>query len=128
MPDGTYVEHVDRSPSSEFVRQLAETSPRVAALVRAHTDEHDEVLLHLLVGDIRRWAVAAFYNGEDVVAVAAVLRLFDNALTKGDEYAVNAVAISFVEDVCPWEPRMSPFIDTWPGALRNEAARHSLHR
>ena len=88
-----------------------------------HLADHGELLLHVLMADVRRWLISAFYNLQDDTETMAVLELLEEALSRGDARLENAVAISFVEDSCPWHPRMGAFVDAWPGGLRREAER-----
>ncbi|TPG17353.1 DUF7674 family protein [Pedococcus bigeumensis] len=114
----------DRMTSADFVRQLADATPRLQALVDEHLADHDgELLLHVLMADARRWVISAFYNLQDDTATMAVLHLLDEALRDGEANLENAVAISFVEDSCVWHPRMAAFVDAWPRGLRAEAER-----
>jgi hypothetical protein len=97
---------------------LAEV-PELQPVVAEHLADNDELLLHLLMSDIRRFLVSAFEAGEHEV-VARGLAFLGRALTNGDEHVNNAVAASFVED--SWdEPK--EFIESWPAELRDEKSR-----
>ena len=108
---------------ADFVRSLADEAPEVRGLVDEHLrDQSGELLLHLLVADVRRAAVDAFQQGDGDL-LRRLLDLLDRSLREGDERVENAVAVSFVEDAGWWDPAMRPFIDAWPAALRAEAQR-----
>ncbi|KRB75113.1 hypothetical protein ASE01_17290 [Nocardioides sp. Root190] len=101
----------------EFVSRLSSRVPESSATLREHLDEQEgELLLHLLVGDLRRLALAWFGEGK-TDALARLLDEVDTALREGDEYVENAVAVSFVEDLGFWEAEMQPFIEILPGEL-----------
>lgn len=105
-----------------LVTLLAEV-PEIAPLVAAHLDDQEgELLLHLLMADLRRFLIDAWQRQDDDL-VGRGLGLLDTALTAGDEYVENAVAVSFVEDTGWWEPDMQPFIATWPAGLAAEVGR-----
>lgn len=107
----------------EFVSRLSSVVPESSTTVREHFDEHEgELLLHLLVADFRRLALAWFEEGR-TDALAGLLDVLDTALRDGDEYVENAIAVSFVEDLGWWEADMQPFITTLPDALANEVER-----
>jgi hypothetical protein len=107
----------------EFVAHLVTTCPEVQPIVAEHRDDFDdEVLLHLLIADVLRFAVAAFEGGEDDVLTRA-LDAVAAGMSDGDDYVQNAVGVSFVEDTPLWDPATEPFIATWPRALQVEAAR-----
>lgn len=106
---------------ADFVRSLVDEAPEIRDLIDVHLrDQSGELLLHLLVADVRRVAVDAFQRGDGDL-LRRLLDLLDRALREGDELVENAVAVSFVEDTGWWEPAMRPFIDAWPAALRAEA-------
>lgn len=108
---------------SEFLAGVRETNPQLDAVVAEHLADHDgEVLLHLLVADLRRLAHAAHVSG-DSAKRDAVLELLDWGLRDGDEALENAVSVSFVEDSGWWEPGMVEYVDSWPPALTEELRR-----
>jgi hypothetical protein len=107
----------------EFVSLLTESCPEMAPIVAEHLDDHDEeVLLHLLVAPVRRFSMERF-EADDADVLARCLNVVARGLTDGDEYVVNAVAVSFVEDTGWWDQSMRPFIAKWPTALQEEAER-----
>lgn len=55
--------------------------------------------------------------------VREALMFLDEALRQGDDEVENLVAVSFVENVGPWDPGQAAFIEGWPPALRAEARR-----
>lgn len=91
------------------------------------TYNNDKVLLHLLVGDLRRLAFDAWKRDDDSL-LQRCLGLLKEALVTGDDRVVNAVSLSFVEDSCWWEPQVQPFIATWPPALTGEVERQRAVR
>ncbi|TYL45479.1 hypothetical protein FXB39_17705 [Nocardioides sp. BGMRC 2183] len=112
-----------RLSAGDLTTRAADISPSLRAIIDEHLRDGDELLLHVLMSDLRRWAVSAFYNLDDDQAVRTLLLLLDEALRDGDEAVENAVAVSFVADACSWQPRIAPFLAVWPAALREEADR-----
>jgi hypothetical protein len=107
---------------SQFVDHLVSVAPEAAAMVDEHLADYDELLLHPLMADFRRLAVAAYGRG-DVDVSQRCLDLADRALLEGDPDVVNAVAVSFVEEIGA-DPGESPaFLATWPVGLLAEKAR-----
>lgn len=101
---------------------ILDSLPEASAFVAEHLDDNDgQVLLHLLVADLRRLAVDGWRHNEDVAS--RCLALLEAALTSGDARVQNAVAVSFVEDVGWWDTDVQPFLATWPPALAAEAER-----
>ena len=83
-------------------------------------EDHGEVLPHLLFGDLTRFLLRAHSRGQGDV-VDRCVRFLERAARYGDEMVVELVAVSFVENVGPWEPEMSGFISTWPARLQEIA-------
>ena len=102
--------------------QLADVVPEFTSTIQEHIADNGEVLQHLLFGDLTRFVVAAWEAGDKEV-VARCLSFLEGAIMSGDEAVKNLVAVSFVENVGPWEKENSQFIRTWPTELRAEAHR-----
>lgn len=103
---------------SEFVASLAAAVPETEPLVAEHLlDQEGELLLHLLMADLRRLAVATFEHGEADL-LRRLLAVIDAGLGEGNEYVENAVAVSFVEDTGWYDPQMQAFIATWPALCK----------
>ena len=96
--------------------------PEFGPAIDEYLAYHHEVLLHVLFGDLTRFVVTAHARGDTDVGQRS-LAFLDRALREGDEYVQNLVAVSFVENVGPWEPTHREFITSWPDALRAEAER-----
>lgn len=110
--------HVEMTPA-DFQRLVSSIGPMTARIVDEHLHESDsEVLLHLIVADLRRWAISTFYNRDGDAPVRALLRLLDRAMRDGDASVVNAITVSFAEDSRAWDPRLAPFVEIWPASLR----------
>ena len=107
-----------------FVEDLVRDCDEARPIVEEHLrDFEGEVLLHLLVADVLRLAIALF-EANEIAALDRCLRVVATGLADGDEYVRNAVAVSFVEDTPWWDEKMYPFISAWPEALQAEADRH----
>ena len=111
--------------AADFAALLVKRVPTARSVPDEHpADPEGELLLHVLMADLGRHAQSTFYRG-DTVTTDALLAVVDDALTRGDDEVVNAVQVSFVENVGPWDPATRPCISTWPNALRNEARRQT---
>jgi hypothetical protein len=102
--------------------ELRAAVPEFGPTIDEHLADHHEVLLHVLFGDLTRFVVTAHARGDTDVGQRS-LAFLDRALREGDEYVQNLVAVSFVENVGPWDPTHREFIESWPEALRAEAER-----
>lgn len=108
--------------SHEFVVELVREVPEARLVVDDHVGDYGELLLHLLVADLRRMAMAMFEQGQPD-SLDRLLVVLDRALTEGDDSVENAVAVSFVEGTGSWDPDMAAFMSAWPAGLTEEAER-----
>ncbi len=113
-----------RNPSFTYKwigQQLAASVPEFEPYLVEHTEYHGKVLAHVLFGDLTRFVLQQHSDGRAQV-VDRCLRFLERSARYGDEGVVNLVAVSFVENVGPWDPAMHAFISTWPARLREIAA------
>lgn len=113
--------------AEDFLAALDREVPEVQPVVREHFGDNDELLLHLLTADLRRYAIEAFNVGNSDV-LRRLLNVINCALVEGTEDVENAMAVSFVEDSGWWDTAMQPFVESWPPELRNEALSQQQHR
>ena len=111
----------------EFVARLVAACPETQPIVDEHlADFENEILLHLLIADVRRFAIAAFEAG-DIDVLRKCLDAVGTGMS-GDDYVQNAIGVSFVEDTPLWDTTMGPYIATWPVPLKDEAERQGKWR
>ena len=110
-----------------FLAELDKIVPEVQAVVAEHAEDNGELLLHLLIADLRRFAADAFQESPTDV-LERLLTLINRALVEGSEDIRNAVAVSIVEDTGWWDPAMQGFIESWPSQLKQEARRQKAWR
>jgi len=107
--------------AGDFLDELDRASPEFGRLVSEHLIEQEgELLLHLLVADIRRVAEGA-YERRDRQTIRQCLDVMELGLRDGDYPVQNAVAVSFVEDIIFGLPRRA--LRAWPPTLQAEAKR-----
>lgn len=85
-------------------------------------DQEGELLMHLMAFDLGRLAVAWHHEGR-TGELTRLLEAMDLGIREGDEYLINAIAVSFVEDLPWWEPGLQPLILSFPEGLRSEVDR-----
>ena len=111
-----------------FVVALLDAVPECQPLVTEHWNDFDgDVLLHLLVAEVRRLTEDAWRRRDDAL-MRRCLDFLDLALRTGDEQVDNAVSISFVEDTGWWDSALSDYIASWPPALVAEVERQRQER
>jgi hypothetical protein len=106
----------------DFLRLVTSRVPEADATVTAHLQDSGELLLHLLVADLRRLAVQ-WFDARKNEPLRRLLNVIEAGLREGDEDVENAVAVSFVEDTGWWDESMQPFIAIWPAGLTRELDR-----
>lgn len=106
----------------DVVDRLVRRLPEFRDALNEHLRDNDGLLPHVLFGDLTRFVLRARKDGHDDI-VRRALAFLDEALRHGDERTKNLVAVSFVENVGPWDPQQARFIEEWPQALRDEATR-----
>ncbi|WP_162269022.1 hypothetical protein [Frondihabitans sp. PAMC 28766] len=79
--------------------------------------DYDELLVHLLMADLLRYATAAFADGRRDVT-DRLLRFVDDSPAQGDSHIENAVSVSFVENFGAGKGETPAFLATWPDGLR----------
>ena len=109
-------------PEESFVELLIQLVPESRNLVDEHFADYDELLIHLLMSDLLRFATAAFAH-DDIDLTQRLLQFLDHALREGDERVNNAVAVSFVENIGTHEGETPEFVASWPRGLLDERDR-----
>jgi hypothetical protein len=113
--------------ATDFLDALARNVPESQPVVVEHLEDNDELLLHLLTADLRRFAIQSFDTGQNDV-LDRLLALVEVALGEGTDDVQNAMSVSFVEDTGWWDPATQPFVDAWPAGLRAEVERQRSQR
>jgi hypothetical protein len=102
--------------------ELRSQVPEFAPVIDEHVADNDEVLPHVLFGDLTRFVLAARESGDDTL-VERCVAVLDRALREGDDHVVNLVQVSFVENLPPWSDAIPAMITAWPESLRSEVER-----
>lgn len=105
---------------SQFVSDLTTAVPETAPTVQERlVDQEGELLMHLLAYNLGQLAVTWFQENRSS-ELTRLLEAMDIGIREGDEYLINAIAVSFVEDLPWWEADVQPLILTFPEGLRSE--------
>ena len=81
----------------ELVRDLIVAAPELDAVRREHLADNDELLPHLLFGDVTRWVV-------ERGPVPELLAVLEHHMEAGDEEVQNVIAVSFLENLLGDDP------------------------
>jgi hypothetical protein len=103
--------------SPEFVTWLVARHPGLAPVLDEHLGDNDELLPHVLFGDVTRYASALARRGS-LDDLSPLLADLDGALDASDDEVDNLIAVSFVENAQAWKETTS----------RSSGARFALTR
>jgi hypothetical protein len=82
--------------------------PEVTPVIDAHREANGgDILLHVLLGDLARFAIAAHERGDQEVA-GRLLTQIDGDLREGDAAVEDAICVSFVEALGRGTPGCAP--------------------
>lgn len=81
------------SESLAFCKRLSSLSPGIAAILHAHIADYDEVLPHVLLGEVTRYLIASAIPEKSVVEALNV------ELREGHCEVRELIAVSFVENI-----------------------------
>jgi hypothetical protein len=102
--------------------RLRAVLPEFGDTIDEHIVDYDDVLAHVLFGDLTRFVLDARQRGDDEL-VARCLAFLDQAMRDGDDQVVNLVQVSFVENIGPWNDDIAAFVESWPEPLKREVER-----
>ncbi|MBC7597299.1 MAG: hypothetical protein H7288_25830 [Kineosporiaceae bacterium] len=114
----------DLVTQDNFLDELRSNVPEAICVVDDDHIDDRELLAHLLLPDLLRFAVAAFHEGREDEA-GRLLQFVDYALSHGDNYISEAIAVSFVENAGTFPDETPEFLASWPAGLRRELARQN---
>jgi len=81
----------------DLIQDLIAAAPELDVLLREHLADYDELLPHLLLGDITRWLV-------ERGPVAEVLAVLEHHIDAGDGDVQHVIAVSFLENLFGDDP------------------------
>ena len=122
LPPSKQCKLLDVVTGNDVVALLHDLVPEADGLVAEHLADNDELLLHLLMSDLQRRAVAAYEAGE-TDTTDRVLTFADRCLGDGDDYVQNAVRVSFVEHFGTSPGETDDLLARWPVSLREALGR-----
>ena len=110
------------SVQQRFFERLERAAPELRSLRSEHeADNNGDLLGHLLIADILRWACAALDSKPG--AVDAVLEEIARSLQPGDDPVSSMISVSILENLGQGDPRELAIRTRLPRKLREELER-----
>ncbi len=81
------------SESVAFCEKLSSLSPGIAVILQAHVADYDEVLPHVLLGEVTRYLIAS------AVPERSIVEALNVELREGHHKVRELIAVSFVENI-----------------------------
>lgn len=108
-----------------FMEELLELVPELKPVYDEHIKDNDEILSHLLLGDITRYVVQQLRIGatDDLSPLIRCLDFFEVAMVSGDESVQELISVSFLENVVKYSGVLSKLKDLI-GENLTEELRH----
>ena len=104
--------------TDELVHRVETQVPATAPLVADHVDFYEELLPHVLFGEITSWAEDEARRDPSSPALARLLDLLETAYVEGDDDVRNVLTVSFVENLAsPVVSLLGPQLHALAGEL-----------
>jgi hypothetical protein len=85
---------------AQLFQHIAQVVPSFAPVLSEHLQDYDELLAHVLMSDLLRFVGARIdQRGQTAVEVATILGILEYEVLMGDADTVNAIAVSFLENL-----------------------------
>lgn len=81
-----------------FVQQLLVAAPEILDIHQKHVKDNDEVLPHVLLGDVTRFVIEA-HRRADTKLRTRILDFLENAVSSPDDKLQELVVVSFLENL-----------------------------
>lgn len=85
--------------SVQFVHVLVAGIPGAEEVLRSHVDDNDEVLPHVLLGDLMPWLVDELDRPGSRAVVQEIVNRFETGFATGPPLVDELVAVSFLESL-----------------------------
>jgi len=83
----------------EFLEALLERIPKLSSLYDKHIQDNDELLSHLLMADLTRFAVKESRNPEAQSVIAEMFEYLEEGLLTGSKEVRELIGVSFAENL-----------------------------
>jgi hypothetical protein len=83
----------------KVIDELLECAPLLRPVYQEHLAEYDELLPHVLFGDLTRFVANLCMTDSSSAELKSILAVLENGLACGDEYTQELISVSFLENL-----------------------------
>ena len=105
---------------STFIEYLISEIPQIKDIYNEHINDYDELLMHVLFGDITRFAVSLYKKNSNDETLKKLLLILDEGFTTSDKKLQELISVSFLENLDQSEDYYNGIKDMLSNRLRNE--------
>jgi hypothetical protein len=109
--------------ADDFVSRLVTAVPKLAPVYQQHFADNDELLPHVFMGDVTRFAIANAEHEDSAGSLSALLALLESELNSSDSEVAELIGVSFVENLCGEDDAIQLLLPRMGEALRQEMRR-----
>ena len=114
---------MDFKSDIEFMEKLVAGTPELEALYREHLGFYNEILTHVLMGEISELVISTAADGRFPDWLATLLEQMEAGLISGQAHITELVAASFVENLCGEDRAIAALMPKLGFALRRALQR-----
>ena len=107
--------------SISFVDGLVQAVPELTDCYRQHIEDNDELLPHVFMGDVTRFAVDQAANSKDYQILKQLLKYLDAGIQSGSTEICELVGVSFLENLIGEDAALDKLLPMMGKALYSEA-------
>ena len=103
-----------------FVARLLEVVPELRSEYEEHIEDNDELLPHVFMGAVTRFAIAKTVEGRNQPALQRLLAFLEEQANSGSDSIRELIGVSFVENLTGENTALNAMLPMLGPALRKE--------
>lgn len=107
-----------------FVKLLLDAVPELKPVYEEHIDDYDELLEHVFMGDVARFAEHLYVANPNSESLFRLLEVLDKLYVVGDEKLKELISVSFLENLSRDEKYYAEFRSLLSRALAEELSKY----
>ncbi len=110
---------------NDFVRLLLKSVPELRPIYIEHLEDYDEILEHVFMGEVTRFATKEFINNPNSESLHRLLSFLDKAYTTVDKNLKELISVSFLENLSGDEKCYEGIFNILSDSLKLEFLKYS---